>query len=323
MHDTLTRVDCDNSGIPVVAFVADNHYALPLAAAISSVIVNLDKEQKLRIFIIDVGISLANKSRIGRLVDQEKVNIRWIKPSKQHKRVVRSLPPGYVGRNSYYKMFVHELLGSEYSRIILLDCDVIVEADVTELWGVDIGDNYVLAAQDLLNPLISSPFGLNNWQELGRQADDKLFNSGVMVLNAAKWHEGNVSQRLVQYLRDHERHVRLCDQDAMNAVFNNQWGQLDLRWNVLSYMEGANCSSLLDKKSLEALMLRACLLHFCGPDKPWKAHCEHVRRDRFFHYLDLTAWAGWRPSLRPTIKSVLLHLLRKVRVTLRSIMNAT
>jgi len=162
--------------------VADDYYAMPLAAAVSSVIANLGKEQKINIFIVDAGISRIKKEKITQLEDQKQVRIEWLKPSQSHRDILKLLPCGYVGRTCYYKILVPELLGSEYQRVIYLDCDVIVEADITELWNTELGNNYVLAVQDLINPCVSSPFGLRNWRELERNVDDELFNTGVLVL---------------------------------------------------------------------------------------------------------------------------------------------
>ena len=303
--------------IPVVIFVADDHYAMPLAAAIASVVANLGKGRKADLFVVDGGISRANKEKIMQSEDRDRGRIQWLQPSESHCELLRSLPCGYVGRTTYFKMLIPELLGPEYPRIIYLDCDVIVERDITDLWAADLGENYVLAVQDLINPFVSSPLGLRNWQELGRKANDALFNTGLLVLNAAKWHKENVTLKLLHYLRDHYQYVQLCDQDAMNAVFRDGWGRLDSRWNVLPYMNIARNYSSLSRKSHEDLLTRAYLLHFCGPKKPWNPRCRHPQRDRFFHYLDMTAWSGWRPKWWAVDRDVFVYYLRRVLSLLR------
>lgn len=317
MNIKLTKHNNRNSSVPVVAFVADDHYAMPLAATISSVIANLGKERKINIFIIDAGISRTKKEKIAQLGCHKHARIEWLKPSKSHRDLLKSLPCGYVGRTCYYKMFVPELLGPEYPRVICLDCDMIVEADITELWNRKLGENYVLAVQDLINPYVSSPFGLRNWQELGRDMNDELFNAGVLVLNAAKWLREDVTLQLVKYLKKHHRHIQLCDQDAMNAVFQNNWGRLNTRWNVLPYMNIADRYSLLNKESHEDLLMCAHLLHYCGPSKPWKARYMYQRGERFFHYLDMTDWSGWRPTSWTIDANFLVYYMRRIRVFLR------
>ena len=315
--ESQTEGNTGSSDYPVVVFVADDHYAMPLAAAISSVVVNLGRDQKAHVFIVDGGISRTNKEKIMQSEDRERVRIQWLQPDESHCDLLKSLPCGYVGRTSYYKMLIPELLGPEYSRIVYLDSDVIVEGDITDLCVAELGNNYVLAVQDLINPLVSSPFGLRNWRKLERKADDELFNTGVLVLNAAKWRKENVTLRLVQYLRDHYQYVQLCDQDAMNAVFRGVWGRLNTLWNVLPYMNVARSYSLLSKKSHEDLLTRAHLLHYCGPSKPWNTRCRHPQRDRFFHYLDMTAWSGWRPKWWAVDRNVFVYYMRRVLTILR------
>jgi lipopolysaccharide biosynthesis glycosyltransferase len=303
--------------IPVVAFVADDRFAMPLAAAIASVITNFKKGQKLDVFIVDAGVSRRDKDRIAQLEDRKQVNIKWLYPSKSQRDLLKSLPYGYCGRPPYYKMFLPELLGPEYPRIVYLDSDVIVEADITEIWESALGENYVLAVQDLINPFVSSPCGLKKWRELNRRADDELFNTGVLLINAAKWQKENIGHRLVEYLRSNYRYVLLCDQDAMNAVFQNKWGRLNARWNVLPFMNKASRHSLLNKKSHEDLIMHAHVLHYCGSSKPWNARCRHLRRERFFHYLDMTAWTGWRPKSSSIATESIACCLRSFQGVLR------
>ena len=100
--------------VPVVIFVADDHYAMPVAAAVSSVAANLDRERKAQVFIVDGGISLTNKAKVMRSENREPVRIQWLQPSESQSDLLKSLPCGYVGRTAYLKMLVPELLGPEY-----------------------------------------------------------------------------------------------------------------------------------------------------------------------------------------------------------------
>ena len=227
---------------------------------------------------------------------------------------------GYVGRACYHKIFIPEILGTAYPRIIYLDCDVIVEADLSELWNAKMDDDdYVLAVQDLINPFVSSPFGLVKWQDLGRNASDSLFNSGLLVFNTKKWVREDVSGKMAIWLKNNYYDVRLCDQDAMNAVIGNNWGHLDLSWNVLPRMRIARNYCLLGKEDHEKLISNAGILHFCGPDKPWNQLCRHPRKDRFFHYLHMTSWEGWRPKIRILDSLVPTYYWRRLTLLLHRI----
>jgi hypothetical protein len=51
----------------VLAFISDGHYARALAAAICSVIANLDRKRQLQVFIVDAGIAWSAKEKILQL----------------------------------------------------------------------------------------------------------------------------------------------------------------------------------------------------------------------------------------------------------------
>ncbi len=298
-------------GDPVVVFVADDRVAMPLAAAICSVIANLGPANRARIFIVDGGVSPANRDKIMLSSHGDRASVQWLQPTEAHRTLLQSLPRGYLGRAPYYKLLIPELLDQRYPRAIYLDCDVIVERDLIDLWRAETGTHHILAVQDLINPYVSSPLGLRNWQELGRKKDDGLFNSGVLVLNIARWRQDNVTQSLVRYLQTHYRDVQLCDQDAMNGVLGDSWGRLDSHWNVLPHMRLARKYSSLRKADHEELLQQAYILHFCGPNKPWTGRSSHPRTDRFFHYLDMTAWSGWRPRWWVPDSGILTYYARR------------
>lgn len=246
---------------------------------------------------------------------------RWLCPARSQLDVIRSLPVGYVGSSAYYKLFLPDWL-QDRPRFIYLDCDVIVEGEIGELWAAQLGENYVLAAQDLLNPFVSSPFGLRNWRELGRRSDDVLFNTGVLVVNADKWRRERATSTLLGYLGRHRDDIRLCDQDAMNAVFWGQWGRLDRRWNVLQYLHLARRYALLARREHEALLAQARAIHYCGPRKPWHGPATSRTGAHFFHYLDQTAWAGWRPRWWARSGHTLAHYAKRAALVTRRLLRA-
>jgi hypothetical protein len=58
-------------------------------------------------------------------------------------------------------------------------------------------------------------------------------------------------------------------------------------------------------------------IHFCGPQKPWHRHSPDPPGDRFFHYLDLTPWAGWRPSRWTLGGHAFTYYVKRAMIALR------
>ena len=89
--------------------------------------------------------------------------------------------------------------------------------------------------------------------------------------------------------------MRYTDQDALNAVIQGGWQPLDERWNVLI----GSVERLLDLRSQspserEALRHRLLddpyIVHFSGPQKPWKPGYRRTARAEYLEELERSAW---------------------------------
>ncbi|MDX2100685.1 MAG: glycosyltransferase, partial [Leptolyngbyaceae cyanobacterium bins.59] len=178
-------------------------------------------------------------------------------------------------------------------KAIYLDSDVIVMADIEELWNQEIESYDMLAVQDAFIPYFSSPKGFQNYQQLGFPADRKYFNAGVLVLNLDRWRSSDLTSKILHFVTTHADRISWHDQDGLNAIVQNI-GELDPRWNQQIRMYGESFSQQMDRKSYEEVIANPYIIHYLSKDKPWKWKCTHPKRNLFFHYLKLTAWADWR-----------------------------
>jgi len=144
----------------VIVCAADDNYAMPLAVTIRSIVVNLRSSREIIFFIIDGGIKEFNKNKIIKSLDT-RTRITWLQPTNDFisKQLKTS---GHITLASYYRLLIPELLPIEYSKAIYLDCDLIVNEDIGKLWDIEIGEQYLLAAQGCSIPYVSSPNGVVN-----------------------------------------------------------------------------------------------------------------------------------------------------------------
>jgi lipopolysaccharide biosynthesis glycosyltransferase len=184
---------------------------------------------------------------------------------------------------------------SDVDKAIYLDCDVVVNDDLGELWDTELGEKSLLAARDLIGWVSDPNAGISNFRELGIPGDAKYFNAGVLVLNLAKWRSHGTTERLCKYLKDYQAVIRAADQEALNAVLFHEWGELNFRWNwqVIAryYRIGTH------KMGWSPPITKKSIIHFHSSEKPWLPGCDYEERKLFFEYLDRTEWAGWRVPL--------------------------
>ncbi len=281
----------DNSIVLVCA--ADDNYSMPLAATTRSVVASMQNPQNLSLYIIDGGISGANKERIIQNLQSQQVKITWIKARRsQFKNMQIS---STVTIAAYYRLLIPAFLPNEIEKAIYIDSDVIVRSDIEALWNQDIGDNYLLAVQDMGAPLVSSSRGLVNYQELGIPADSKYFNSGVLVFNLKKWRQNNTSLEVIKYLNDYKQYVRWFDQDGLNAILAGKWGELNARWNQMPYLFrfGSWQESPFSEEEYNNLLNHPYIIHYSTREKPWNDNCNHPQKELFYEYLDNSIWSNW------------------------------
>jgi lipopolysaccharide biosynthesis glycosyltransferase len=205
----------------------------------------------------------------------------------------------------YQRLTVSDALPDAVSKAIWLDCDLVVQHDLGALWDTDVGDRYVLAAQDMNVPYVSSFLGVRHHAELGIDASAKYFNAGVMVVNLALWREHDVVERAVEYLHRYGDDVVFLEQEALNVVLAGKWRELDLRWNQNASVSGRPFFKArhLDERTYHRVVRDPWIVHFNGNIKPWTIP-ESASSALYFRYLDRTPWAGWRPT--KTVASALL-----------------
>jgi lipopolysaccharide biosynthesis glycosyltransferase len=280
----------------IIVCAASNSYAMPLGVVICSTLANVESNCRVIFFVIDGGITKKNKTKLLSIIKSANAEIRWLQPLDGifDRMVVR----GHIRKESYFRLLIPYLLPNQYSKVIYLDSDLIVQGDLSQLWNMDINNEYLLAVQDLGIPYVSSSYGLANYQELGIPADCKYFNSGVLVINLEKWRSNNISKKVIEFIEKNSEYIRWCDQDGLNAILGGKWGELETKWNqTCCFHKYSKRELLFTKGKIEREPNDTCIIHFATSLKPWNSNVHHPANELFFNYLDLTPWSGWRLTI--------------------------
>jgi lipopolysaccharide biosynthesis glycosyltransferase len=295
---------------PVVVLAADENFAMPLAATVRSALDHLSPERILRVYVLDAGLSAATKERLVASWPEGKFQVTWIGVDSSALGLVPV--SGHVNVVSYYRILMPRLLPADIRRVIYLDSDLIVCADLARLWDCELEGHLCLAVQDCAAPFLDSSTALSNYKlcrphlgsskpianfrELGLDPRAAYFNAGVLLVDLAEWRAADLPEQMLACLQQNRQHVLWWDQYALNIVLSGRWGILDARWNqgtnVFGYPTWSQ--SPYDQAAFAQLRDDPYIVHFTTRYKPWLLSCLHPRRMQFFEVLDRTAWAGWR-----------------------------
>jgi lipopolysaccharide biosynthesis glycosyltransferase len=274
-----------------VVLAADETYAKQLAVALRS-LSDAAGDTEYCAFVLQSGFDTKLRARVE-ASGNGNVEIRWLDVPEQFVGGVQRsarVPP-----TSAYRILTPTLLPTGPSRVVYLDCDVIVRNPLDALWSMDLGGAPVAAVRDAYLPVACRDIP---WRRAGIDPSAAYFNAGVLVIELDRWRASDVATRGIALLR--ELKLRYFDQSAVNILFANEWRALPPEWNLQTHhlSERSRAWAFEDREALEAAIADPAIVHLSGTDRPWDVGSVHPYRDEWFATLDRTAWSGWRPRRR-------------------------
>ena len=272
----------------------DEKYAMAMATMVYSASVNLSRYYRLRVFVIDGGISPASQQRFNeKIASRDNVEVEWVKIDLAQ---LTDLPTvGHLLSSVYLRLLMGDVLPTELDRVIYLDVDMLVEGDLSELWKEEFGQATVLAVRNYSRSFMRSYLPLPGVDPLRRRRE-RYFNSGVMLVNLNRWREEKIGRAALEYIREHRAAIQFGDQDGLNAVLFGKWEELDISWNAqvdkLLNPQQLGQGEMYDeiRRRRDELLYRPRIQHFTGDKKPWHAGRFKPVRGAFLRYLHECQW---------------------------------
>lgn len=157
------------------------------------------------------------------------------------------------------KLALAEIFSKEYDRILYLDSDLTIHADVSVLFDLELDGNALAANQRGVGGVTGEVEA--HFLALGMTRPFRYFNSGVLLIDVERWNEQDLTCRTLDFIMMNPALCPLPDEDSLNAVLNGRFAALSPAWNMpprrQPFMEFHE-------------LVQAAIVHYSGPDKPWK-----------------------------------------------------
>lgn len=240
-----------------IAASIDDHYALPLAVMLDSLVRSLRPPRRARLHLLHRCLSPATLDALAAIVETRAVDI----PQACLERLPRDgrLPPEAAA-----PLLLPELMPGDVDRVLFLDADMLVLDDVGPLWAHDLAGRSLAAAVDPAIPQCRSPRGVPDAAARGIPLQTPYFNAGVMLVDLAAWRSRGIADRAFRYIAELGSRVDFLHQQALNAVAWDDWSRLDPRWNL-----PATAGRWFDPTPAAAVAAPG-IVHFAGRMKPWR-----------------------------------------------------
>ena len=251
-----------------IAFITDENYSMPTTIAITSLRLNRNKSKKFYIHIVANNITEYSKNKflecgeddfIIDIIDTELDDI-FLDIFKQDQDL-------HVSPSAILKMHLPTILSS-IDKVLYIDGDVLIQKDLIDLYNTDISGKYAAVVKDII-----SERNPNHMRKMSIQ-NRFYFNSGMMLLNLAKLREDNLESKLIDYRLHKKNHF--IDQDAFNAVFNENVVYVSWKYNYLNkfhdWWDNERLSLFYEQyvpKNKKTAYNQAVIIHFGSQEKPW------------------------------------------------------
>jgi lipopolysaccharide biosynthesis glycosyltransferase len=207
---------------------------------------------------------------------------------------------GYLTFAAYFRCFMGLVVPRSIEKVIYLDCDMIIRRDLTALWETPLAGHVLAAALDPGYDLGFVP---------GWPSDTPYFNSGVMLVDLARWRAEGIGEAALRFAIDHPDRVRFNDQCALNWTLGGRWLELDPKWNAqFGHFSNEQRGQVGYISPVPPIGAGAWIVHFNTPGRPWLYLDRHPFKPEYSSYLARTPWAEARPPDRHPVNMVLKAL---------------
>lgn len=272
-----------------VALSSDDNYVPYLGVAIRSIVENAKSEKNYDFLILSNEITERNKEKLkSELKGLNNCSIRFFEASlflKSQKLYERH----NINRTTYLRLLIPYIL-KNFDKVVYLDCDLVVNHDIAELYSTDLKDNLLAAVIDTVQAgwckIKNNPAKEYNQSVLKLKNEFEYFNAGVIVMNLKKFRETMSLEKMMDFASSREWIWQ--DQDVLNALCENKTVLLPQEWNVcvqtteLSKRAEAHAPERIFTAYKNAL-LNPKIVHYAGKVIPTMSpNVDHA--DLFFKY---------------------------------------
>jgi lipopolysaccharide biosynthesis glycosyltransferase len=193
------------------------------------------------------------------------------------------------------RLVMPEIFADRYERVLYLDADTEIAGDIGALFKLDLGGAAVAAVPAARIVELATPAARRNrekhFRALGMSEPYRYFNSGVILIDIARWLEERIGARALDFVRANAAICKLPDEDALNAVLDGGIADLSPIWNLRSWDMGL---------PRVARVIAPVIRHYDGPQKPWKRFARSRRLfslerpyRRYRVFVAATPWRAW------------------------------
>lgn len=278
-----------------ILFCCDTNYAMPLTVSVASIFEN-NKEYRINIYIFYSSLTDLQQKKLIELSNLYNQKINFVKVDTEY---FKSAPVFRWSKETYYRLLLVDLLPNTVEKVLYLDCDIIVDKPLDDLFNIDFETYSILALEEtnFLSPR----------KRLGLESQGKYFQAGVLLFNIDKCKGILNYENSLNIINNLGSKLEVVDQDVINVMFDGKIKSIDRKFNncEITNFNGNNSNRFFNHTD-QSLIDETIVFHY-ATGKPWNkiysGSCENI----WYKYLRLSPYSFLYDSKYNTLKYRLLR----------------
>ena len=283
-----------NKSIPI-ALAANDNFVPVLAVCLTSIIENSSIENNYDLVILESDIQSANKTILKSMIEGgNNFSLRFLN-AKGLLSGYRLKANAHITVETFFRFLIQEILPG-YDKVLYIDCDLVAETDVAELFATNLDGYYIGASLD--PDFIGQINGAN--LQTKKYCTDVLklnnpyayFQAGVLLMNVREMRK---AYSLDEWLTFASKDYKYSDQDVLNIYCQHKVKFIDMSWNMLFDCDHYRINYVIQYAPayIHKMYLQARknpkIIHFAGFLKPWHRPDQDFA-ERFWFYARKTPY---------------------------------
>lgn len=268
----------DNDGAIYIAAASNDFYVPYLSVVIQSIMDFSSERYKYIITITHTDITEKHQAALKGMVSEKgNFHVDFIDVTQEMGNYMNLFISNHIKIETYFRLLLPKLMPNVH-KVLYMDCDVIANHDVAELYNTDLSENFLAGTRDADS---AANYNTNDdYHEyidkfLGLSNPYDYLQAGIIVMNLDKFRECCGTDKLLDTAMS--RQWRFHDQDVLNYRCKDGIKFVDYAWNfVYDYDESFRRSTNVIVHAPHYIMsdyMRAKkdpkIIHFSWTNKPW------------------------------------------------------
>ncbi|WP_416201287.1 MAG: hypothetical protein ACFWUD_03825 [Thermocaproicibacter melissae] len=217
-----------------ITISSSDYYSPITGVLLESIRANASQNNNYDILIMDGQISSPHKEMMASIFNNaQNFSLRFLDSHNLLHKYKLKPKTGYTV-DAYARLLLPELM-KDFDKVIYLDADTVVNADLAELFSVDLGDKLIGGVRDIR---MAMWYGMPNScqkaildNQLNMKDPYDYFQCGVLLFNLKQFRKEFTVEHLFEIATS--QYWDCLDQDVLNYLCREKALHLDMAWNVM------------------------------------------------------------------------------------------